>query len=105
MMDREMMGHLLAELLPGDSTEIDETTLGTLFLPDEAKGVIDQRTRTEAAKFARDHGCGFLFGGQTSKSTFLKLPSRWHELIDNLCTNWGGKRPALKISESISITR
>jgi hypothetical protein len=37
MINREMMGQLLAELIPGDSTEIDETTLGTLFLPDEAK--------------------------------------------------------------------
>lgn len=92
-MDREMMGQPLAELIPGDSTEIDETTLGTLFLPGEAKGVIDQRTRTEAAKFARDHGCGFLFDGRTSKSTFLKLPSRWHELIDNLCTNLGRETP------------
>jgi hypothetical protein len=92
-MDREMMGQVLAELIPGDSTEIDEVTLGMLFPPGEAAGVIDQRTRTAATRFARDHGCGFLFDGQSSKSTFLKLPSRWHELIDNLCTNLGRETP------------
>jgi hypothetical protein len=82
-----------SELIPGDSTEIDEVTLGMLFPPGEAAGVIDQRTRTAATSFARDHGCGFLFDGQSSKSTFLKLPSRWHELIDNLCTNLGRETP------------
>jgi hypothetical protein len=92
-MDREMMGQVLAELIPGDSTEIDEVTLGMLFPPGEAGGVIDQRTRTAATRFAREHGCGFLFDGHSSKSTFLKLPSRWHQLIDNLCTNLGRGTP------------
>jgi hypothetical protein len=54
-MDREMVGQVLAELIPGDSTEIDEVTLGMLFPPGEAAGVIDQRTRTAATRFARDH--------------------------------------------------
>ena len=92
-MDREMMGQVLAELNPGDSTEMDEATLGMLFPPGEAAGVIDQRTRTEATRFARDHGCQFLFDGQSSKSTFLKLPGRWHELIDRLCTDLGRETP------------
>jgi len=92
-MDREMMGHVLAELIPGDSTEIDEATLGMLFPPGEAAGAIDQRTRTAATGFARDHGCRFLFDGQSSKSTFIKLPSRWHELIDRLCTDLGRETP------------
>jgi hypothetical protein len=70
IMDREMMGQVLAELIPGDSAEIDEATLGMLFPPGEAEGVIDQRTRTEVTGFARDHGCRFLFDGQSSKSTF-----------------------------------
>jgi hypothetical protein len=73
-MDREMMGQVLDELIPGDSTEIDEATLGMLFPPGEAACVIDERTRTAATRFARDHGCRFLFDGQSSKSTFLKLP-------------------------------
>jgi hypothetical protein len=88
-MDREMMGQVLDDLIPGDSTEIDEATLGMLFPPGEAAGVIDERTRTVATRFARDHDCQFLFDGQSSKSTFLKLPGRWHELIDNLCTILG----------------
>jgi hypothetical protein len=92
-MDREMMGQVLAELIPGDSTEIDEVTLGMLFPPGEAAGVIDQRTLTAATKFAREHGCGFLFDGHSSKSTFLKLPSRWHHLINNLCTSLGRETP------------
>ena len=71
-MNREMMGQVLAELIPGDSTEIDEATLGMLFPPGEAACVIDERTRTAATRFARDHGCRFLFDGQSSKSTFLK---------------------------------
>jgi hypothetical protein len=92
-MNREMMGQVLAELIPGDSTEIDEATLGMLFPPAEAACVIDERTRTAAAGFARDHGCRFLFDGQSSKSTFLKLPGRWHELIDRLCTDLGRETP------------
>ena len=70
-MDREMMGQVLAELNPGDSTDMDEAMLGMLFPPGEAAGVIDQRTRTEATRFARDHRCQFLLDGQSSKSTFL----------------------------------
>ena len=92
-MDREMIGQVLDELIPGDSTEIDEAMLGMLFPPGEAAGVIDERTRTAATRFARDHGCRFLFDGQSSKSTFLKLPGRWHELIDHLCTDLGRETP------------
>jgi hypothetical protein len=80
-MNREMMGQVLDDLIPGDSTEIHEATLGMLFPPGEAAGVIDERTRTAATRFARDHGCRFLFEGRSSRSTFLKLPGRWHELI------------------------
>ena len=58
-MDREMMGRVLDELIPGDSTEIDEATFGMLFPLGEAAGVIDERTQTAAAGFARDHGCRF----------------------------------------------
>ena len=32
-MDREIMGKALDDLIPGDSTEIDEATLGMLFAP------------------------------------------------------------------------
>jgi hypothetical protein len=92
-MDREIMGRVLDDLILGDSTEIDEATLGMLFPPGEAAGVIDERTRSAATRFARDHGCGFLFDGQSSKSTFLKLPGRWHELIGNLCTDLGREMP------------
>ena len=103
-MNWEMMGQVLDDLIPGDSTEIDEVTLGMLFPPGKAAGVIDERTRTAATRFARDHGCRFLFEGQSSRSTFLKLPGRWHELIGNLCTDLGGKCPA-EISKSTSIIR
>jgi hypothetical protein len=48
IMDRGMMGQVLDDLIPGDSTEIDEATLGMLFPPGEAAGVIDERTRTAA---------------------------------------------------------
>ena len=92
-MDREIMGQVLDDLIPGDSTEIDEITLGMLFPPGEAAGVIDERTRTAATRFARDHGCRFLFDGHSSRSTFLKLPGRWHALIDNLCTDLGREMP------------
>ena len=92
-MDREMMGQVLDDLIPGDSTEIDEATLGMLFPPGEAAGVIDERTRTAATRFARDHGCRFLFDGQSPKSMFLKLPGRWHELIGNLCADLGRETP------------
>jgi hypothetical protein len=92
-MDREMMGRVLDELIPGDSTEIDEATFGMLFPPGEAAGVIDERTQTAAAGFARDHGCRFLFDELSSKSTFLTLPCRWHELIDRLCTDLGRETP------------
>jgi hypothetical protein len=88
-MNREIMGRVLDDLILGDSTEIDEATLGMLFPPGEAAGVIDERTRSAATRFARDHGCRFLFDGQSSKSTFLKLPGRWYELIGNLCTDLG----------------
>ena len=69
-MDREMMGQVLDDLIPSGSTEIDEVTLGMLFPPGEATGVIDERTRTAATRFARDHGCRFLFDGHSSRSTF-----------------------------------
>jgi hypothetical protein len=59
-MDREIMGRVLDDLILGDSTEIDEATLGMLLPPGEAAGVIDERTRSAATRFARDHGCGFL---------------------------------------------
>jgi hypothetical protein len=93
MMDRGMVGRQLDDLLPGDGMEIDKDTLEMLFPPGEAAGVIDERTQTEATRFARDHGCRFLFDGQSSKSTFLKLPGRWHELIDRLCTDLGRQTP------------
>jgi Family of unknown function (DUF6455) len=59
---------------------------------------ISNHTRTDIAlenimKGARDHGCRFLFDGLSSKSTFVKLPGRWHELIDNLCTILGRETP------------
>jgi hypothetical protein len=92
-MDREMIRQVLDGPIPGDSTEIDEATLGMLFPPGEAAGVIDERTRTAAIRFARDHCCRFLFDGQSSKSTFLKLPGRWHELIDRLRTDLGRETP------------
>jgi hypothetical protein len=92
-MNREIMGQVLDDLILGDSTEIDEATLGMLFPPGEAAGVIDERTRSAATRFARDHGRRFLFDGQSSKSTFLKLPGRWHELIGNLCADLGRETP------------
>ena len=92
-MDREIMGQALHDLIPGDSTEMDEATLGMLFPPGEAAGVIGPSTRSAAIKFAQDHNCRFLFNDQSSKSTFLKLPGRWHELIDNLCTDLGREMP------------
>ena len=92
-MNREIMGQVLDDLILGDSTEIDEATLGMLFPPSEAARVIDERTRSAATRFARDHGCRFLFDGQSPKSTFLKLPGRWHELIGNLCTDLGRETP------------
>jgi hypothetical protein len=59
-MNREIMGQVLDDLILGDSTEIDEATLGMLFPPGEAAGVIDERTRSAATRFARDHGCRFF---------------------------------------------
>ena len=73
-MDREIMGQVLDDLIPGDSTEIDEATLGMLFPPGEAAGVIDERTRSAATKFARDHGCRFLFEGQSSRTPRIFAP-------------------------------
>ena len=95
-MDREIMGQVLDDLIPSDSTEIDKATLGMLFAPGEAAGVIDERTRSAATRFARDHGCRFLFDGQSSRSTFLKLPGRWYELIGNLCTDLGRETPGAR---------
>jgi hypothetical protein len=92
-MDLEIVGKALGDLIPGDSTEINEATLGLLFACRGAAGVIDERTRSAATRFARDHGCQFLFDGQSSRSTFLKLPGRWHELIGNLCTDLGRETP------------
>ena len=92
-MDREMVGRQLNNLLPGDSMEIDKDTLGMLFTSSEAAGVIDPRTRSAATKFAQDHNCRFLFNDQSSKSTFLKLPGRWYELIENVCTDLGRETP------------
>ncbi len=53
-MDRETLGQVLGELIPGDSTEIDAATLGMLFPPGEAAGGIDETTRTAAAGSAQD---------------------------------------------------
>jgi len=89
MMDRDMVGRQLDDLLPGDSMEIDNDTLGMLFTPSEAAGVIDPMMRSAATKFAQDHNCRFLFHERSSKSTFLKLPGRWYELIENVCTDLG----------------
>ena len=54
-MDREIMGQVLDDLIPGDSTEIDKATLGMLFPPGEAAGVIDERTRTAATRLSLIH--------------------------------------------------
>jgi len=75
--DREIMGRVLDDLILGDSTEIDEATLGTLFLPGEAAGVIDERTRSAATRFARNHACRFLFDVQSSKSRSLLFKTAW----------------------------
>jgi len=85
-MDREMMKNILHDLVSGDSTTIDGDTLGMLFPPGEAAGVIDKRTPIKATAFAREHGCRFLFDGPSRNFTFLKLPGRWYELIDTV--NW-----------------
>jgi hypothetical protein len=53
-MNREIMGQMLDDLILGDSTEIDEATLGILFPPGEAAGVIDERTRSAATRFTRN---------------------------------------------------
>jgi hypothetical protein len=90
-MDRKIMGQVLDGLIPGDSTEIDEATLAMLFPPGEAADVVDERTRSAAARFARDHGC--RFDRQSPKSMFLKLQGRWHELIGNLCADLGRETP------------
>jgi hypothetical protein len=92
-MDREMIQQVLDGLIPGCSTEIDEATLLMLFPPGEMAGVVDERTRTAAVRFAQDHCCRFSFDSESSKSTFLKLPGRWHELIDRLCTDLGKETP------------
>ena len=47
-MYREIMGKALGDLIPGDSTEINEATLGMLFASGGAAGVIDERTRSAA---------------------------------------------------------
>jgi hypothetical protein len=93
MMDRDMAGRQLDDLPSGDSMDIDKDTLGMLFPPGETAGVIDPRTRSAATKFAQDHNCRFLFDDQSSKSTFLKLPGRWYELIENVCTDLGRETP------------
>ena len=95
-MDREMMKNVLHDLVSGDSTTIDGDTLGMLFPPGEAAGVIDERTRIKATAFAKEHGCRFLFDGPSRNSTFLKLPGRWYELIDNLCTDLSRETPGTK---------
>jgi hypothetical protein len=69
MMDRDKVGRQLDDLVSGDSMEIDKDTLGMLFTPSEAAGVIDPRTRSAATKFAQDHNCRFLFNERSSKST------------------------------------
>jgi hypothetical protein len=104
-MDLEIMGKALGDLIPGDSTEINEATLGLLFACRGAAGVIDERTRSAATRFARDHGCQFLFDGQSSRSTFLKLPGRWHELIGNLCTDLGRETPGTEDFQINTIIR
>jgi hypothetical protein len=96
MMDRDMVGRQLDDLPSGDSMDIDKDTLGMLFPPGETAGVIDPRTRSAATKFAQDHNCRFLFDDQSSKSTFLKLPGRWYELIENVCTDLGRETPGTK---------
>ena len=93
MMDRDMVGRQLDELPSGDSMDIDKDTLGMLFPPGETTAVIDPRTRSAATKFARDHNCRFLFDDRSSKFTFLKLPGRWYELIENVCTDLGRETP------------
>jgi hypothetical protein len=46
MIDREMMGRQLDELIPGDRLEIHKDALGMLFPRGEAAGVIDERTKS-----------------------------------------------------------
>jgi hypothetical protein len=87
------MGQVLYDLILGDSTEIDEATLGMLFPPGEAVGMIDERTQSAATRFARDHSCRLLFDRQSSRFRFSKLPGRCHELIGNLCTDLGRETP------------
>jgi hypothetical protein len=93
MMDRDIVGRQLDELPSGDSMDIEKDTLGMLFPPGETAAVIDPRTRSAANKFARDHNCRFLFDDRSSKFTFLKLPGRWYELIENVCTDLGRETP------------
>jgi hypothetical protein len=93
MMDLDMVGRQLDDLPSGDSMEIDKDTLGMLFPPGATMGVIDTKARSCATKFAQGHNCRFLFNDRSSKSTFLKLPGRWYELIENVCTDLGRERP------------
>ena len=69
-MNWEIMGQVLGDLIRGDSTEIDEATLGILFPPSETADVIEERTRSAATRYARDHGCRFLFDGQCRSLRF-----------------------------------
>ena len=53
-MHREIMGKQLDNLIPGDSTEIDEAILGMLFPPDgsdSADGAIPRGTMDEESSY------------------------------------------------------
>ena len=69
-MDREMMGQLLDDLIPGDSTEIDQATLGMLFPPGEAAGMIDERTRTAATSSPETTAADFYSTGSRRSLRF-----------------------------------
>ena len=87
------MGQVLAELIPGDSTEIDEATLGMLFPPGEAACVIDERTRT-AGHYIRPRPRLPIFIRRAVVEVYVfETAGSWHELIDRLCTDLGRETP------------
>jgi len=60
-MTQEELGQELMMLPAGATLDIEDETLGMLFPPGAAAGVLDDNTRTAAEQFAEDWGCAFAY--------------------------------------------
>jgi len=69
-LDKDDLSTLLTQSAPGETVAIEEHQLRSIF----GHGIhaLDERMRREAAQFAEEHNCDFVFDQASRRASFSK---------------------------------